>query len=285
MFFGAGLVRTAENLGSQGEVPSHPALLDWLATEFIGNGWDVKAILRTIVTSAAYRQSSKVTPELLEKDSENRLLARGPRFRMPAEMVRDQALAVAGLLVNKIGGPPVKPYQPAGLWRELLDDNEYETDHGENLYRRTIYSFRKRAVPLPELAIFDAPTRESCVVRPNVTNTPLQALDMMNDVAFVEAARVLAQRITKEGGSTPEQRISYAFRVVTASAPSAAESELLLRFFRNELEQFKNNRDLAQKSVSHGEFPRDGTLDVVELAAYTSVSRLILNLDKTITKE
>lgn len=285
MFFGAGLVRTVENLGSQGEVPSHPALLDWLATEFIGSGWDVKALLKTIVTSSTYRQSSKVTQELLEKDPENRVLARGPRFRLPAEMVRDQALAFAGLLVDKIGGPPVKPYQPEGLWRELVDDVDYEQDHGENLYRRSIYTFRKRAVPPPTMATFDASSRESCVVRQSVTNTPLQALDLMNNVAFVEAARVFAQRIMKEGGTTPEQRIAFAFRVATAQSPNPAESAVLLDLFRKELDEFKREPDMAQKSVSHGEYPRNERLDAADLAAYTSVTRLILNLDKTITKE
>jgi hypothetical protein len=285
MYFGNGLVKTSENLGSQGELPSHPALLDWLASEFVANRWDVKAILKTIVTSSTYRQSSTVTPELLEKDPENRLLARGPRFRLPAEMIRDQALAFAGLLVNRVGGPPVKPYQPEGLWSEILDEADYLQDHGENLYRRSLYTFRKRAVPPPTMATFDASSRESCAVRQIVTNTPLQALDLMNNVTFVEAARVFAQRIMKDGGATPEQRIEFAFRVATARPPSPAERILVLDFFSKEVDEFKRMPEAASNSVSHGEYPRDQRLDQAELAAYTSVTRLILNLDTTITKE
>ena len=218
MYFGMGLVKTVEDFGSQGEWPANLELLDWLATEFIRTGWDVKAMQKMIVMSATYRQSSKVTPELLQRDPENRLLARGPRFRLSAEMIRDQALAVSGLLVEKIGGPSVKPYQPAGLWKELGGE-DYQQDTGEGLYRRSLYTFWKRTVPPPSMMNFDAAGREACTVRENRTNTPLQALDLMNDPAYVEASRVLAERMMREGGATPESRISFAFRLATARRP------------------------------------------------------------------
>jgi Protein of unknown function (DUF1553)/Protein of unknown function (DUF1549)/Concanavalin A-like lectin/glucanases superfamily/Planctomycete cytochrome C len=285
MLFGTGLVKTVENFGSQGEPPSHPELLDWLSTEFVRTGWDMKGILRTMVTSATYRQSSKISPELLEKDPENRLLARGPRFRLPAEMIRDQALAFAGLLVNKIGGPPVKPYQPAGLWLEVSKGEEYKQDYGDELYRRSLYTFRRRAVPQPMLANFDAPSRESCVVRQTLTNTPLQALDLMNDVTFVEAARVFAARVMREGGKTPEERIAFAFRLATARSPRPEESRVLLALYKQELVAYQKDPDTARKALNHGEHPVDQRLEQVELAAYTSITRLILNLDETITKE
>ena len=236
MYFGTGIVKTTEDFGSQGEAPSHPELLDWLATEFVRTGWDVKALQKTIVMSATYRQASRVSPELLAKDPDNRLLARGPSMRLSADIVRDQALAIAGLLVNKIGGPSVKPYQPDGLWNEIGGGGAYVQDHGDNLYRRSLYTFWRRSIPPPSMANFDASARESHMVRPVVTNTPLQALDLMNDVAYVEAARVFAQRVMKEGGTTPPERIAYAFRVATARRPKAAEAEILLDAFRQNLE-------------------------------------------------
>ncbi len=234
MYFGAGIVKTAEDFGSQGEAPSHPELLDWLATEFVRTGWDVKALQKTIVMSATYRQASRASPELRAKDPDNRLLARGPSVRLSADIVRDQALAVAGLLVNKIGGPSVKPYQPEGLWNEIGGGGAYVQDHGDNLYRRSLYTFWRRTIPPPSMANFDASARESHMVRPVVTNTPLQALDLMNDVTFVEAARVFAQRVMKEGGTTPSERIAYAFRVATARQPKAAEAAVLVDAFRRE---------------------------------------------------
>ena len=190
MYFGTGIVKTIEDFGVQGEWPSHPELLDWLATEFVRTGWDVKAMQKLIVTSAAYRQSSKTTPELMQRDPENRLLARGPRFRLPAEMIRDQALFAAGLLMEKIGGPSVKPYQPDGLWKEVtMQGLDYMQDKGDDLYRRSLYTYWKRTVAPPMMTNFDAAGRETCVVRETRTNTPLQALNLMNDVTFVEAAR------------------------------------------------------------------------------------------------
>jgi hypothetical protein len=285
MYFGTGIVRTVEDFGSQGEQPSHPELLDWLATEFVRTGWDVKAMQKTIVLSATYRQASKLTPELAQRDPENRLLARGPNVRLTAEIVRDQALAMAGLLVDKIGGPSVYPYQPAGLWRELNSYEDYIQGHEQDLYRRSLYTFWKRSVPPPTMANFDAASRESCVVRQNSTNTPLQALNLMNDVTFVEAARVLAQRAMNEGGTTPESRIAYAFRRATGRLPSPAQQKVLLGSFAYQREVFASKPEAAAKYVAVGEFPRDDRLNPGELAAYTAVNSLILNMSQTVTKE
>jgi hypothetical protein len=285
MYFGIGIVKTVEDFGSQGEWPTNPELLDWLATEFMRTAWDVKAIVKTIVTSATYRQSSSVSRELSQKDPENRLLARGPRFRLSAEQVRDQALAISGLLVEKIGGPSVKPYQPAGLWKELAGGDDYKQEKGENLYRRSLYTFWKRAVAPPEMMTFDSPGRETCVVRETRTNTPLQALTLMNDVTYLEAARVLAQRMMVEGGATPAARIAYAFKLATARSLDPRKSGLLLGSFQHYLDGFQTNPEAARKLVSEGDSPRNEKLNVSELAAYTTVASLILNMDETVTKE
>jgi hypothetical protein len=284
-YFGSGLVKTAGDFGTQGEWPSHPELLDWLATEFMDSGWDVKAMQRLIVASAAYRQSSKATPALLAADPENRLLARGPRFRLPAEAVRDQALAASGRLAERVGGPSVKPYQPPGLWKELTGTEDYVPDHGEKLYRRSLYTFWKRTVAPPALVTFDAAGRETCVVRQSRTNTPLQALNLMNDVTFVEAARVLAQRAMREGGPTVEGRITMAFRLATARPPRPAELRVLLDGYTEHLADYRRDEKAARKLTSIGEAPRDEKLDVCELAAYTAVASVILNLDEVVTKE
>jgi hypothetical protein len=286
MLFGTGLVKTVEDFGSQGESPSHPELLDWLATEFVGKGWDVKGILKTLVTSATYRQSSHITPDLLQKDPENRLLARGPRVRLSAEIIRDQALAASGLLVEKIGGPSVKPYQPPGLWKELSGDEDYQPDTGENLYRRSLYTFWKRAAPPPAMMNFDSAGREACTVRETRTNTPLQALNLMNDASFIEAARVLAQRVMTEAPGTPDKRLALAFQLATGRLPKAEEQKVLLAGFERNLQQYRQNPKAALNlMISSREFPIDERLDVCELAAYTTQASLILNLDEVITKE
>jgi hypothetical protein len=285
MYFGTGLVKTLEDFGSQGEGPTHPELLDWLATDFVRSGWDVKAMQRLIVTSSAYRQSSRVTKPLLQKDPDNRLLARGPRLRLSAEMIRDQALAVSGLLVEQVGGPSVRPYQPEGLVKELTGTEDYKQDHGPSLYRRSLYTFWKRTVAPPAMLTFDAAGRETCVVRETRTNTPLQALTLLNDVAFVEAARVLAQRVMTEGGATAEERLAFAFRLATARRPRPEELRILLSDFHEHLANFRKDTKAALQLVNTGEFQRDEKLDVSELAAYTAVAGLILNLDEVITKE
>jgi hypothetical protein len=286
MLFGVGLVKTTEDFGSQGEWPSHPDLLDWLAAEYMRTGWDTKALLKTIVTSATYRQSSQAAAELLARDPENRLLARGPRFRLPAEMVRDQALRAAGVLTPRIGGPSVKPYQPDGLWKDLImQDMEYVQSKGPDLYRRSLYTFWKRTVAPPMLVNFDAANREACVVRENRTNTPLQALNLMNDVTFVEAARLIAQRMLREAGPASADRLRHGFRLVLGRPPSAAELEALggsLAFHRD---HFAGRPEEARRYLHQGDMPPDPALPVADLAAYTAVASLVLNLDEAVTKE
>ncbi len=284
-YFGVGLVKTVEDFGSQGEWPVHLELLDWLATEFIRTGWDIKAMQKTIVMSATYRQSSKVTPELQTRDPENRLLARGPRSRLPAETLRDQALAVSGLLVGTIGGPSVKPYQPPGLWKELTGGDDYKPDTGAGLYRRSLYTFWKRTSPPPMMMNFDAAGREACVVRELRTNTPLQSLNLMNDVTFLEAARALSARMLRDGGNSPAERISYGFELATARPPKPRESEILLSSLRYYLDTFQADRAAAKKYISVGDAPADSSHDASEAAAYMTVANMILNLDVTVTKE
>ncbi len=390
MLFGAGLVKTAEDFGSQGALPSHPELLDYLAVRFAGGavedkpatvtqaqggkgagrrgegeavaqnryglaarkdpgekggrgnrnlrtaaasdprgshyrvptgrrntqytadsrssfilhpssfrtgprspapnpgeglGWSTKALLRLIVTSATYRQSSRVTPDLLERDPENRLLARGPRFRLPAEMVRDQALTASGLLVEKVGGPSVKPYQPPGIWKDLAGGEDYQPGTGDDLYRRSLYTFWKRTAPPPALTAFDAAGRETCVVRESRTNTPLQALNLMNDVTYVEAARALAQQVLREGPATAEERLSRVFRRVLVRRPRPDERRVLREAFEAQLSRFRSDRKAAAALVAVGESRADPRLDPAELAAYTTVASLVFNLDEAVTKE
>jgi hypothetical protein len=289
MYFGIGIVKTQEDFGVQGEAPVHPELLDWLATEFVRTGWDIRAMQRLIVTSATYRQSPKVTPALLERDPENRLLARGPRYRLPAEMIRDTALAASGLLNDQIGGPSVLPYQPKGLWEEMafgdgFSAQAYEQSHGRDLYRRGMYTLWKRTVPPASLATFDAPNREKCTARRALTNTPLQALALMNDPTYVEAARALAQRALLEGGADPEARLAYAFRLATTRKPSGKETKVLRTLLDQRLVSFKADRPAALQLVSVGESPRNPRLDPVELAAWTTVTSVIFNLDETVNK-
>jgi hypothetical protein len=290
MYFGTGIVGTSEDFGSQGEAPSHPELLDWLAVEFVRSGWDVKAMQKLLVTSAAYRQSSKVTPELNEKDPGNRLLARGARFRLPAELIRDNALSLSGLLAKEIGGPSVFPYQPPGLWEDMsfgdiFSAQTYVTSTGQDLYRRSMYTFWKRTVPPAALATFDAPDREKCITRRARTNTPLQALALMNDTTYVEASRALAEKMIQAGGEDAEKRIEYAFRQATARRPSAEEKEVLLALANEQLEDYRRDPDAAKGLLGVGDSSYDSTLDPAEFAAWATVASTILNLDETITKE
>ena len=227
----------------------HPELLDWLATEFVRTGWDIKATLKTMLMSAAYQQSSRATPELLQRDPDNRLLARGARLRLPAEMVRDQALAMSGLLVEQLGGPSVKPYQPAGLWKELAGGTDYERDHGPSLYRRSLYTYWKRAVPPPGMMTFDSAGREACTVRESRTNTPMQALTLMNDETYLEAARKIAERMMVEGGATQAARIDYGFKLITARAPRERERGVLLSSLHHHLDRYQTGGAAAQKML------------------------------------
>lgn len=287
-YFGNGLVKTSEDFGSQGEWPSHPQLLDWLATEFMESGWDVKRMQKLIVMSGTYRQSSHVTPESLAKDPENRLLARAPRFRLDAEVVRDSALATSGLLVPKIGGRSVKPYQPSGLWEAISytssNTAKFQKDAGEALYRRGLYTFWKRTSPPPSLTTFDAPSREACTVRRSRTNTPLQALVLMNDEQYVEASRRFARRIMMEGGTTPEERAVFGFRIATSRTPQADEIDVLLKVYKAQLDEFRANKEAAEKLLKVGDMPPDTSLDAAELAAWTMVANVLLNLDETVSK-
>lgn len=323
MLFGTGLVKTSEDFGTQGEMPSHPDLLDWLAVEFMHPGdaepsatagrqepfppatpassartvqragnWDIKALIKQMVMSATYRQSAVVTPALLARDPENRLLTRGARLRLPAEFIRDQALAVSGLLDPRIGGPSVSPYQPAGLWEELasrLDGanwtaQTYTQSHGPDLYRRTMYTFWKRTSPPPTLVTFDAPDRETCTVRRARTNTPLQALILLNDPTYVEASRKLAERILAEGGKTPDERIRFAFRQVLARSPAAGELSILKKILDEQLAAFRTDTGAAAKLLKVGESAHDAQLNPAELAAWSMVASILLNLDETLTK-
>jgi len=280
-FFGTGLVKTVEDFGTQGERPSHPELLDWLATEFVRTGWDVKAMHRLMLTSATYRQSSKVTPTHLDRDPENRLLARGPRFRLPSSVLRDQALAVSGLLVEKAGGPPVRPYQPPGIWEEMsFGAAKYTQDKGDAVWRRSLYVFWRRTVGPANF--FDMPGRQVCMVRETRTNTPLHALTLLNDVTYVEAARVLGQRMIKEGGG---DRVGYAFRRATARRPSELERKILSARYEALLARFRADPAAAAKFIKAGDSAVDKALDPAELAACAGVASVILNLDEVLTKE
>lgn len=286
-FFGTGIVKSSGDFGAQGEWPSHPELLDWLATEFVKCGWDVKHMIHLMVTSATYRQSSAVTPILVQKDPGNRLLARGPRFRLDAEMIRDNALFVSGLLIEKMGGRGVRPYQPSGIWEAVgyTDSNtaRFTQDHGEALYRRSLYTFWKRTAPPPYLTTFDAPSREKYCTRRERTDTPLQALVTMNDPAYVEAARHLGARMI-EGGKGPEERLDFGFRLVTSRLPSSSEKEVLKRALEKNLSRYQNRPDDAKKLIAVGESPVNEKLDPSEFAAYTMVASLMLNLDETLNK-
>lgn len=286
--FGIGLVKTSEDFGLQGELPSHPQLLDWLAVEFIESGWDVKHLLRLILVSATYRQSSHVGQEAYRTDPDNRLLARGPRIRLTAEEIRDNALAVSGLLVNRLGGRSVYPYQPPGLWLELNNrpgySQAYQPGSGDALYRRSLYTFWKRTVPSPMLKTLDAPEREFCTLNRSRTNTPLQALLLLNGTQFVEAARHLAVRMLEQGGADTNAKLEYGFRLVTARRPTAAEIDVLRAVYESELVRFQNDAAAAERVLRVGESARGTTANPARHAAWTSVARMLLNLNEAITK-
>jgi len=283
-FFGTGLVKTTEDFGVQSERPSHPGLLDWLAQEFVSDNWNVKRLHRRIVLSATYRQSSAVTSALHERDPENRLLARMTRYRLPSWMIRDQALAISGLLVERMGGPPVKPYQPPGVWAEsTFGKKRYAQDKGEALYRRSLYTFWRRIVG-PTM-FFDEAKRQTCEVRRARTNTPLHALITLNDVAYVETARAMAQRVLKEGGVDDVARVAYAFRLATARPPSAAEAAVLQQRIQQLRVTYAAKPEAAQELLKIGEHLRDESLTVTDHAAYTVLCNLLFNLDEVITRE
>ena len=287
MFFGRGLVATPEDFGAQGDFPSHPELLDWLAVDFREHDWDVKRMLKEIVLSRAYRQSSASQLSSYENDPDNRQISRGPRFRLQGEFIRDTALTLSGLLNDTMGGAGVKPYQPPGLWAEVgLGGNpRFTQDHGEKLYRRSIYTYWKRSAPPPSMQIFDAPTREKCIVQRARTNTPLQALVTLNDIQFIEASRNMAERLIREGGKTSEERLQYGFRLATSRYPRPQEISVLKRILDNASKKYKANPEAAKQLLAVGEAKRDEALPADELAAWTIIASSILNLDETLTRE
>ncbi|MEI6715897.1 MAG: PSD1 and planctomycete cytochrome C domain-containing protein [Verrucomicrobiota bacterium] len=298
-FFGLGLVKSSENFGSQSDWPSHPELLDWLAAEFMSpqqqtkvagqpaQAWDMKALQKLIVMSATYRQTAKVTPALLEKDPDNRLLARGPRFRLTGEILRDSALSVSGLLSEKLGGPSVRPYMPKGVWDETSvygDLLNYKASTGEDLYRRTLYTIWKRTAAPPTALLFDAPNREVCSVKRSRTNTPLQALALLNEVTYVEAARKLAENMIQSGGSTPKERLTWAFRRVTARTPLDSELEILVKGLEKQLARYSSNTDAAKELLGFGASKSPESIPPHELAAYTISANVLLNMDEFISR-
>jgi hypothetical protein len=281
MYFGTGLVKTPEDFGSQGQRASYPQLLDWLSVEFRESGWDVKAMQKLMVMSATYRQSSQIPPALLQRDPENRLLAHGPRFRLYAQALRDQALAVSGLLKRQVGGPPVMPYQPAGLWEEVSAKGyKYLIGKGDDMHRRSMYTFWRRTVPPPNMMNFDNSTREVCSVNSPRTNTPLQAMNLLNDPQFVEAARSLAFRIVKEGGDTAKSKIQYGHKLVLSRAPSQTVLDILVRGQEDYFKAFQKDGDAAIKLLNT---EIDG--NAAQLASYMVIANVLLNLDETVTKE
>ncbi len=286
--FGRGIVKTPHDFGVQGALPTHPELLDWLAIQFQESGWDTKAILKTMVLSATYQQSSKTTPEQLQIDPENTHLARGASYRLSAEMIRDNALHASGLLVQKVGGKSVRPYQPEGLWIEKGNFSakllHYKETRGDSLYRRSLYTFVKRTSPHPVMTAFDAPSRDNCSVQRESTNTPLQALILLNDPQFVEAARVLAERIQREGGADVKERMIYAFRLSTGRRPSEREVELLEELLEKQMTHFEEAPKEALALLQVGDFERDKSLDLEETAAYAVVANTLLNHDEAYTK-
>ena len=288
-YFGVGIVKTAEDFGMQGRWPTNPKLLDWLAVEFIESGWDIKAFQKLLVMSSTYRQSSHVSPELLSVDPENELLARGPRFRLDAEVVRDSALAMSGLLIEEFGGKSVRPYQPSGIWESVAfvgsTTQNYKQDDGGSLYRRSLYTFWKRTAPPPSLMAFDAPSRETCVARRARTNTPLQALVLMNDTQYVEASRLLAARMLGEGGDTADKQLAFGFAVCTGRTAADHEMKVLNRVHAEQLAHYQATPVEAEKLLVIGASPRTDNLDPARHAAMTMMANLMLNLDETITKE
>jgi hypothetical protein len=286
--FGVGLVKTSFDFGAQGDAPSHPELLDWLAVRFRESGWDVKGLMRLIVTSAAFRQTAEAPPELWERDPENRLLARGPRFRLAAEQLRDNALFVSGLMDFTMGGRGVRPYQPPNIWEPVgfvgSNTAQYTQDRGPALYRRSIYVFFKRTAPPPFMANFDAPSREQFCTRRERSNTPLQALQLLNDLQHFEAARALAQRLLTEAGPTPAERITHAYRLLLARPPDAEERAIVEQVLSKHVARYRADPEAARQTIAIGESHPRADLPPEDMAAWTLVANLLLNLDETVTR-
>jgi hypothetical protein len=281
--FGKGIVSTSEDFGSQGALPTHPELLDWLAVDFVESGWDIKRMLRKIALSATYRQSARISPDKLRIDPDNRLLARGPNQRLAAEMVRDNALAVSGLLVDSVGGKWVKPYQPAGIWKELanqIGENKYRASSGSGLHRRSLYTYWKRTIPPPTMLTFDASERAVCIVKRQSTSTPLQSLVLLNDPQYVEASRLLAARMIRAGAGDIRAGIEFGFRAVTSRFPQPEELDLLTSLLEEEKLSFADDPERVARFLSIGAVPPEEGLSAHDLAAWTMVANTLLNLDE-----
>ncbi|MCG8652106.1 MAG: DUF1549 and DUF1553 domain-containing protein, partial [Pirellulales bacterium] len=283
-FFAVGLVETSENFGSQGSLPSHPELLDWLASQLVDHGWDLQVIQKQILLSATYQQSSVHSPATARRDPHNRLLARGARIRLPAFTLRDQALANSGLLVETIGGPSAKPYMPPKIWK-AISNNTYKQDQGANLFRRSLYTYWRRTIPPPTMMNFNAAAREVCVVRTEATNTPLQALTLMNNIIFIETARFMAERMLREPPPNRRAQIQHGFRLACGRFPSDEEMRVLQRSYQKFQEQYRADQQAAKKLLAVGQTPRDASLPLIDHAAMTMTASLIMNLDEAITKE
>jgi hypothetical protein len=287
-FFGVGLVKTSYDFGTQGDMPSHPELLDWLASHFQRSDWNVKDLVRQMVCSRTFRQHSQITPELHRLDPENRLYARAPRFRLDAEQIRDNALFTSGLINLQMGGKGVKPYQPDNIWEPVAfggsNTQNYRRDNGPALYRRSIYNFMKRTAPPPFMVNFDAPNREQFCTKREKSNTPLQALQLMNDVQHIEAARAMAERMLEQGGKTFEDRIAYAYRTVLSRPPTGREVHVLEKQLTANMHHYQRDVELAKKLIALGESPASEKIDPSELAAYTLIANTLLNLDETVTR-
>ncbi|HVV71636.1 MAG TPA: DUF1553 domain-containing protein, partial [Verrucomicrobiae bacterium] len=284
MHFGRGLVETEEDFGTQGKLPTYPELLDWLARKFVESGWDVKAMHKLIVSSATYQQSSVASPELVAKDPDNHLLARGPEHRLRAEEIRDNALEVSGLLSPKVGGPSVRPYQPEGVWEEAGTGKHYVQDKGEGLYRRSLYTFWRRTSPPPSMLVFDAPSREVCTARRETTTTPLQALVLLDDTQFVEAARVLAEKLVRQCGEDLNARITKGFRLTTGREPKPRELEILLQLYQEQAKLFSADPAAAEKYLKVGDRAPDSSLPAQEVATTTVLASALMNLDEFVTE-
>ncbi|HAH98594.1 MAG TPA: hypothetical protein DCO70_04610, partial [Verrucomicrobiales bacterium] len=287
MIFGRGLVTTVMDFGTRAALPSHPGLLDWLARDFADGGWNVKRVFKQILMSSTYRQQSVSSADQRRRDPENVYLSRAPRLRLQGEFIRDNALAVSGVLNDKIGGPSVKPYQPPRIWNEVALNGGlfYKADNGEKLYRRSMYTYWKRSAPMPNMMAFDAPTREKCVVQRPRTNTPMQALVTLNDVQFVEAARLFAQRVIKQGGADFDSQLDYAMQMTTARSADELRRNVFRRLYDSQLKVFRDDNKRAGEFLNFGEAKRDKSLDLAEHAAWTTVASAILNLDEVITRE
>ena len=287
VIFGHGIVSTPDDFGSQGSLPTHPQLLDWLAVDFMDTDWDLKELLKKMVMSSTYRQSPRIRPDALQKDYDNTYYGRSSNNRLTAEMIRDHVLAISGLLNTEIGGPPVKPYQPAGVWKAVantIGEYKYRQSQGNLVHRKSLYTYWKRTIPPPSMITLDASTRDKCTVKRQATNTPLQSLVLLNDPQYVEASRILAERMMKEGGLDVEARIIFAFRLATSRSPNAAELGELVDLYDQQIQYYSQTPEASAALFSIGDSLVDSDIDNIKLAASTIIASTIINLDETVRK-